>query len=163
MSFADKVEKNSSGEWKEVWKRGHGVSSDRMNVSDGNLIIKAFTDNDVGSYRVLGSDGEILITVTVTESGTGSAGKWDTDKDKTDHTKEHTTEEWITPVGVSLWISALAGIAVIAVIIRRCRRRGYRRAAVEENPGHREVPQTPLTGHDETAQEYWRLNFVQVS
>ncbi len=66
MSNADKVEKNSSEGWKEVWKRGPGVSSDRMNVSDGNLIIKAFTDNDVGSYRVLDSDGEILITVNVT-------------------------------------------------------------------------------------------------
>ncbi len=65
MSFADKVEKNSSGGWRKVWKRGHVVSSDRMNVSDGNLIIKAFTDNDVGSYRVLSSEGEILITVTV--------------------------------------------------------------------------------------------------
>lgn len=66
MSFADKVEKNSSEGWKEVWKRDHGVSSDRMDVSDENLIIKAFTDNDAGSYRVLDSEGEILITVTVT-------------------------------------------------------------------------------------------------
>ncbi len=66
MSFADKVEKNSSEGWKEVWKRGHVVSSDRINVSDGNLIIKAFTDIDAGSYRVLNSDGKILITVTVT-------------------------------------------------------------------------------------------------
>ncbi len=66
MFNADKVEKNSGGEWREVWKRGHEVQSNRMNVSDENLIIKAFTDNDAGSYRVLDSGGEILITVTVT-------------------------------------------------------------------------------------------------
>ncbi len=66
MSFADKVEKNSGGEWREVWKRDHGVWSNRMNVSDENLIIKAFTDNDAGTYRVLDSEGEILITVIVT-------------------------------------------------------------------------------------------------
>ncbi len=66
MSFADKVEKNSGEEWKEVWKRGHEVQSDRMTVSDENLIIKAFTHNDAGTYRVLDSEGEILITVTIT-------------------------------------------------------------------------------------------------
>ncbi len=66
MFSADKVEKNSGGEWKEVWKRGHGVWSNRMNVSDENLIIKVFTHNDAGTYRVLDSGGEILITVIVT-------------------------------------------------------------------------------------------------
>ncbi len=66
MSNADKLERNSSGEWREVWKRGQGVQSDQMNVSDGNLIIKASTHNDAGTYRVLDSEGEILITVTVT-------------------------------------------------------------------------------------------------
>ncbi|XP_048041627.1 uncharacterized protein LOC125265441 isoform X2 [Megalobrama amblycephala] len=64
---ADKVEKNSSGEWTEVWTRGHGVSSDRLTDRDGNLTISNFTVSDTGTYRVLDSEGEIWITVTVTE------------------------------------------------------------------------------------------------
>ncbi|XP_026088226.1 uncharacterized protein LOC113062529 [Carassius auratus] len=70
VSDADKVKTNSSGEWKEVWTRDHGVQSDRMNNddNDGNLIIKSFLDSDAGTYRVLDTEGEILITVTVTES-----------------------------------------------------------------------------------------------
>ncbi|XP_058608542.1 uncharacterized protein LOC131525193 [Onychostoma macrolepis] len=135
MSFADKVEKSSSEGWKEVWKRGHGVWSNRMNVSDENLIIKAFTDNDAGSYRVLDSKGEIFITVTVTESGTESAGKQDTDKDKTGDTEEH--EKWILPVGVGLGILVLA---VIGVVIWRCRHTGYMQTPVQENPEHPEIP-----------------------
>uniref|UniRef100_A0A8C1SUU6 Uncharacterized protein n=1 Tax=Cyprinus carpio TaxID=7962 RepID=A0A8C1SUU6_CYPCA len=63
---ADKVETNSSGEWTEVWKRGHGVCCERMTDRDGNLTIKEFTSNDTGTYRVLDSEGETLITVTVT-------------------------------------------------------------------------------------------------
>lgn len=67
LSNADKVKTNSSGEWKEVWSRTDGVQSDRMNDdNDGNLIIKSFLDRDAGTYRVLDSEGEILITVTVT-------------------------------------------------------------------------------------------------
>ncbi|XP_059366342.1 uncharacterized protein LOC132104828 [Carassius carassius] len=66
VSDADKVKTNSSGEWKEVWTRGHGVQSDRMNNTDGNLIIKSFLDSDAGTYRVLDTEGEILITVTIT-------------------------------------------------------------------------------------------------
>uniref|UniRef100_A0A8C2FF33 Uncharacterized protein n=1 Tax=Cyprinus carpio TaxID=7962 RepID=A0A8C2FF33_CYPCA len=59
---ADKVETNSSGEWREVWKRGHGVCCERMTDRDGNLSIKEFTSNDTGTYRVLDSEGETLIT-----------------------------------------------------------------------------------------------------
>ncbi|XP_059366341.1 uncharacterized protein LOC132104827 [Carassius carassius] len=66
VSDADKVKTNSSGEWKEVWTRAHGVQSDRMNDTDGNLIIKSFLDSDAGTYRVLDTEGEILITVTIT-------------------------------------------------------------------------------------------------
>ncbi|XP_052389125.1 uncharacterized protein LOC127935361 [Carassius gibelio] len=67
VSDADKVKTNSSGEWKEVWTRDHGVQSDRMNDdNDGNLIIKSFLDRDAGTYRVLDTEGEILITVTIT-------------------------------------------------------------------------------------------------
>ncbi|XP_026088219.1 uncharacterized protein LOC113062524 [Carassius auratus] len=67
VSDADKVKTNSSGEWKEIWTRDHGVQSDRMNDdNDGNLIIKSFLDSDAGTYRVLDTEGEILITVTIT-------------------------------------------------------------------------------------------------
>ena len=66
LSNADKVKTKSSGEWKEVWSRTDGVQSDQMNETDGNLIIKSFKATDAGTYRVLDSEGEILITVTVT-------------------------------------------------------------------------------------------------
>ncbi|XP_059402944.1 uncharacterized protein LOC132134179 [Carassius carassius] len=87
---ADKVKTNSSGEWKEVWTRDHGVQSDRMNDTDGNLIIKSFLDSDAGTYRVLDTEGEILITVTITASGTESPEKHkNTDIDQTNDTGQH--------------------------------------------------------------------------
>ncbi len=66
LTNADKVETNSRGEWREVWNRRDGVLDHHMTDTDGNLTIKAFTANDAGIYRVLDSDGGILITVTVT-------------------------------------------------------------------------------------------------
>ncbi|XP_016300204.1 uncharacterized protein LOC107656776 [Sinocyclocheilus anshuiensis] len=66
LSNADKVETSSSGEWKEVRSRTDGVQSDRLNENDENLIFKSFASSDAGAYRVLDSEGEILITVTVT-------------------------------------------------------------------------------------------------
>ncbi|XDV33491.1 hypothetical protein PO909_003888 [Leuciscus waleckii] len=72
---ADKVERNSSEGWTEVWTRGHGVNSDRLTVSDETLIINEFTVTDTGTYRVLDYEGEIWITVSVTESSPeGSKG-----------------------------------------------------------------------------------------
>uniref|UniRef100_A0A673I348 Immunoglobulin V-set domain-containing protein n=1 Tax=Sinocyclocheilus rhinocerous TaxID=307959 RepID=A0A673I348_9TELE len=67
LSNADKVQHHSrrSTEWKDVWKRGHGVQNDQLNDRDGNLIINNFTASDAGIYRVLDSEGELLITVTV--------------------------------------------------------------------------------------------------
>ncbi|KAL0147346.1 hypothetical protein M9458_057347, partial [Cirrhinus mrigala] len=56
----------SSTEWKVVWSRSHRVQSERITDHDGNLTILQFMDSDAGSYRVLDSEGEILITVTVT-------------------------------------------------------------------------------------------------
>ncbi|KAF4100967.1 hypothetical protein G5714_019163 [Onychostoma macrolepis] len=50
----------SSTEWKKVWKRD-------SKKRDGILSIKEFTNDDAGTYRVLDYDGEILITVTVTD------------------------------------------------------------------------------------------------
>ncbi|XP_077086252.1 uncharacterized protein LOC143738157 [Siphateles boraxobius] len=85
---ADKVERNSRSGWTEVWRRGHGVSSDRLIISDQTLIIHDFTVTDTGTYRVLDSNNEALITVTVTESVLDSKGNLnDTDKDKTDDTE----------------------------------------------------------------------------
>ncbi|KAK9958206.1 hypothetical protein ABG768_012380 [Culter alburnus] len=122
---ADKVEKNSSGEWTEVWTRGHGVrvSSDRLNISDGNLTISNFTVSDTGTYRVLDSEGEILITVTVTlredqirnisGSSSGTKGKLDTD-DTPDGTEAHTVASWIIVVSV---IGALLLVLVISALI----------------------------------------------
>ncbi|KAL1246788.1 hypothetical protein QQF64_034840 [Cirrhinus molitorella] len=79
MTHANKVvhQNKISTEWIVVWKRGGGVSS------GGNLTINALTVNDAGIYRVLDFDNEILITVTVTESGTDSKGNR-TDDDKTE-------------------------------------------------------------------------------
>ncbi|RXN38955.1 hypothetical protein ROHU_000653 [Labeo rohita] len=71
LASADKVETNSSGEWKEVWRRGHRVQSDRMTDTDGNLTINNFMDSDAATYRVLDSEEEVLITVTVTDHELG--------------------------------------------------------------------------------------------
>ncbi|XP_016113401.1 uncharacterized protein [Sinocyclocheilus grahami] len=70
LSNADTVQHHSgtSTKWKDVWKRGHGVQNDQLNDRDGNLIINNFTASDAGTYRVLGSEGELLITVTVEET-----------------------------------------------------------------------------------------------
>uniref|UniRef100_A0A671PFC4 Immunoglobulin subtype domain-containing protein n=1 Tax=Sinocyclocheilus anshuiensis TaxID=1608454 RepID=A0A671PFC4_9TELE len=61
----------SSTEWKKVWKRDNksrvNVAYSRLTDSDGTLTIKEFTSDDAGAYRVLGYEGEILITVTVTD------------------------------------------------------------------------------------------------
>ncbi|KAG1924958.1 hypothetical protein F2P79_025848 [Pimephales promelas] len=64
LTNADKVERNSGSGWTELWRRGHGVSSDGLSVSEQTLIIHEFTDTDSGSYRVLDSNNEALVTVT---------------------------------------------------------------------------------------------------
>ncbi|XP_052460451.1 uncharacterized protein LOC128018752 [Carassius gibelio] len=116
VSDAAKVKTNSSGEWKEVWTRGHGVQSDRMNdTDDGNLIIKSFLDRDAGSYRVLDTEGEILITVTVRES-----------KEKlelTDDIKYDSVVSWIALTVVVL----LLALILTAVTLHKRLLRGYLR------------------------------------
>ncbi len=59
----------SSTEWEEVWKRDSKkrVIYGRLKDCDGTLSIKEFTADDAGTYRVLDYEGEILITVTVTD------------------------------------------------------------------------------------------------
>ncbi|XP_048059251.1 uncharacterized protein LOC125275938 isoform X3 [Megalobrama amblycephala] len=114
---ADKVEKNSSGEWTEVWTRGHGVSSDRLTDSNETLTIKEFRATDTGTYRVLDSNNETLITVTVTESGTGSVGGQQGD---TEHMY------WFWRVGLPVILLVLVGVIVFVVIKKRQRlNRGY--------------------------------------
>ncbi|KAK2887747.1 hypothetical protein Q8A67_015975 [Cirrhinus molitorella] len=99
LSNADKVEhqRNSSTEWKEVWKRGYGVQNGQLNDRDGNLIInKNFTANDAGAYRVLDSEGDILITVTVVESPRPPTwNKFKSDAKQLQH--------WIGPAGLPVF------------------------------------------------------------
>ncbi|XP_048036566.1 uncharacterized protein LOC125262051 [Megalobrama amblycephala] len=113
---AEKVEKNSSGEWTEVWTRGHGVSSDRLTDSNGKLTISNFTVSDTGTYRVLDSEGEILITVTVTESGTDFNRKLDTDDIKPYDTEQFTVGHWILSVGMVVYVVLLTLVLIILVI-----------------------------------------------
>uniref|UniRef100_A0A672M6C0 Immunoglobulin subtype domain-containing protein n=1 Tax=Sinocyclocheilus grahami TaxID=75366 RepID=A0A672M6C0_SINGR len=69
----------SSTEWKKVWKRDSksrvNVAYSRLTDSDGTLTIKEFTSDDAGAYRVLGYEGEILITVTVTDEKSSNVNK----------------------------------------------------------------------------------------
>ncbi|XP_056116443.1 uncharacterized protein LOC130092565 [Rhinichthys klamathensis goyatoka] len=108
---ADKVERNSRSGWTEVWRRGHGVSSDRLNDRDGNLTINELTANDTGTYRVLDSEGETLITVTVTESRTDSGSPGER-KDGT----EPPAVYWFLRVGLPLILLVLLGVIVFFVI-----------------------------------------------
>ncbi|XP_067217455.1 uncharacterized protein [Chanodichthys erythropterus] len=108
---ADKVERNSSGEWTEVWTRGHGVSSDRLTDRDGNLTISNFTVSDTGTYRVLDSEGEIWITVTVTITES---------VEKTNNPAQYTVDPLV--IGLSL-IGALLVLVVLLIVIWIYRRR----------------------------------------
>ncbi|XP_016113399.1 uncharacterized protein [Sinocyclocheilus grahami] len=91
LSNADKVEKNSSEGWKEIWNRTSGVQDDHLSDRDGNLTIKAFMDSDTGTYRVLDFENNTLITVTITESSTESDSKR-TDDDKPNAPEQHTVK-----------------------------------------------------------------------
>ncbi|KAG1929046.1 hypothetical protein F2P79_023265 [Pimephales promelas] len=95
LTNADKVERNSGSGWIVLWRRGHGVSSDGLSVSEQTLIIHEFTDTDTGSYRVLDSNNEALITVTVTDWKENLS---DTEEDKTDDSEHQ--HYWMLPVGI---------------------------------------------------------------
>ncbi|XP_039521872.1 uncharacterized protein LOC120475260 [Pimephales promelas] len=105
LTNADKVERNSGSGWTELWRRGHGVSSDGLSVSEQTLIIHEFTDTDTGSYRVLDSNNEALITVTVTVVSTGSGS-----------TGEHTASPHRDREPLS-WPEKVNGIFVITIFI----------------------------------------------
>ncbi|XP_058609736.1 uncharacterized protein LOC131525801 [Onychostoma macrolepis] len=105
LSHAYLVRYQSSGstEWKEVWNK---VQSD--------VNHHKFKANDTGTYRVLDSEGNILITVTVTvltESGTESKVKLDKKNEITDDTKQFPVWAWIL-------IGVLAVLAVIFIVIK---------------------------------------------
>lgn len=94
--------------WREVWSRSSGAQSDQLTDTDGTLTIKEFTVSDAGTYRVLDYEGEILITVIVTESGTESKRKrYNTDDDKTDNTRQHTVWFWIMIVGLTIVLALI--------------------------------------------------------
>ncbi|KAK7139595.1 hypothetical protein R3I93_016664 [Phoxinus phoxinus] len=129
---ADKVERSSSSGWTELWTRGHGVSSDRLTDRDETLIIHEFTVNDTGVYRVLDSDNEVWITVTVTESILDSKGNLsDTDEDDTDDTEHR--HYWMLPVGLTvvLVLMVLVLRVLAAVVIHRCLHRDLKGESTE--------------------------------
>ncbi|XP_050960232.1 uncharacterized protein LOC127161527 [Labeo rohita] len=108
LSNAEVVEHQdkTSKEWIKVWSRNKGVQSDRMNDTDGNLTIISFTSNDTGMYSILESDGQPLITVTVTVSSTELKGK----QDKTHEDKTH------NQIPVWVWILILTGVFLVALL-----------------------------------------------
>lgn len=51
----------------QVWTNNKNFKSNRVTITNESLlIINEFTDSDEGTYRVLDSEGNILISVTVT-------------------------------------------------------------------------------------------------
>ncbi|XP_058609746.1 uncharacterized protein LOC131525805 [Onychostoma macrolepis] len=102
LSNADKVQHQSrrSTGWMKVWSRTDGGQSERTTISDVNLIISYFTARDAGTYRVLDPDGEIMITVTVTESGTESKEKMHNTDDVKSNDAIYIVIFWIVIVGL---------------------------------------------------------------
>ncbi|KAF4101006.1 hypothetical protein G5714_019202 [Onychostoma macrolepis] len=100
----------------KVWSRTDGGQCERMTISDGNLIISNFIVRDAGSYRVLDSDEEPLITVTVTET---KEKLDDTDKDKTDATKYRSYWIVLTLVLLVLIVTAVTLLGVCTDFTRR--------------------------------------------
>ncbi|XP_077086308.1 uncharacterized protein LOC143738185 [Siphateles boraxobius] len=119
---ADKVERNSRSGWTEVWRRGHGVSSDRLIISDQTLIIHDFTVTDTGTYRVLDSNNEALITVTVTEYSAGSMGKLDTEDDHK-RCEKHTVDHWVIVPSVCGALALLGVIVFVVIWKHQCQNR----------------------------------------
>uniref|UniRef100_A0A672JS50 Immunoglobulin subtype domain-containing protein n=1 Tax=Sinocyclocheilus grahami TaxID=75366 RepID=A0A672JS50_SINGR len=98
----------SSTEWKKVWTRDSkkrvNVTHDRLNDTDGTLSIEEFTADDAGTYRVLDSEGEILITVTVT----GERRSVDLPKSSNNH--------WGLFGPAGLFVSAVFALPVLILI-----------------------------------------------
>ncbi|XP_026103856.1 uncharacterized protein LOC113075370 [Carassius auratus] len=107
-----------SSEWTVVWERRAGVRSDRLTVRDGNLTINELTVTDEGIYQVLDFDDEILITVTVTGSGTDS--KENHTDDKTDDTKQVSALDWMIPNGMGFSLVVLC-LTLILIMTRNHR------------------------------------------
>ncbi|KAK7124190.1 hypothetical protein R3I94_018524 [Phoxinus phoxinus] len=129
---ADKVERSSSSGWTELWTRGHGVSSDRLTVSNQTLTISNITVNDTVTYRVLDSDNETLITVTVTESGKGSKEKLDTEDD-------HKPNEQNIGIIVPSVCGPLLGLGLVGVVVFVIWKRQHENRSTAERP-YQEIP-----------------------
>ncbi|ROL44072.1 hypothetical protein DPX16_1088 [Anabarilius grahami] len=132
LTSADKVQHQNSNstEWTEVWTRGDEVQSNRLNVNDGNLIISWFTANDTGTYRVLDSNNEILITVTVTITESS-----DESKGKPNDTEQHTVESRIIVPSVIGPLLVLLVLVISAVIWKHKRQnRNTEHASTEVIP-----------------------------
>ncbi|XP_059411538.1 uncharacterized protein LOC132144949 isoform X2 [Carassius carassius] len=103
----------SSSEWKKVWQRDCdkrvNITHGRLSFTDGTLSIKEFTADDAGTYRVLGSDGEILITVTVTDENK-SKGKLNNTPD--DKKRNH----WGVLGPAGLFVSAVFALLFLILI-----------------------------------------------
>ncbi|XDV33502.1 hypothetical protein PO909_003898 [Leuciscus waleckii] len=105
---AETVERCKGTVCTEIWRRERGVLNERLNDSNGRLVIREFNSSDAGIYRVLNSTGGELVTVNVTESGTESEGNDlnSTDDHRTDDTEQHSARVWI-----------VAPLALMALII----------------------------------------------
>ncbi|XP_050961118.1 uncharacterized protein LOC127162361 [Labeo rohita] len=130
LTNADKLETNSSGEWREVWNRRDGVLDRHMTDTDGNLTISVFTANDTGTYRVLDSVGEILITVTVT--GYSIQSKEKLDDDDNDDKSNGSKYTVVIVLSVCGFLVPLFIFAVIRIYQRRHRN--------QEQEPHLQVP-----------------------
>ncbi|XP_059366137.1 uncharacterized protein LOC132104587 [Carassius carassius] len=111
----------SSAEWKKVWKRGSksrvNIKHDRLKDSNGILSIKRFTADDAGTYRVLGYEGEILITVTVIEEKSISPTESKGNLNYTDDEQKRNHWSLFGPAG--LFVSFVLFLILIAAIIKK--------------------------------------------
>lgn len=97
---------SGSKKWEKVW-------------SEGQSDLHNFRTNYTGTYKVLDSEENTLITVTVTESGTES-------KDEHSNTKEDKTEQlplwaWIV-IGVVLALALALAVVVKKFVIKKCQK-----------------------------------------
>ncbi|XP_026088203.1 uncharacterized protein LOC113062513 isoform X2 [Carassius auratus] len=115
LSEADEVQHQSrrSTDWMKVWSRSDGVQSQRISIRDRNLIINHFTARDAGTYRVLDTEGEILITVSITES-----------KETLEHTDDTKSDAVVSWIALTVVVLLLA-LILTAVTLHKRLLRGY--------------------------------------
>lgn len=113
----------SSTEWKKVWKRDSksraNITHDRLNDSNGTLSIKEFTADDAGTYRVLGFEGEILITVTVTDEKSISSTESKGNLNCADDDKERNHWGLFGPAGLFVSVVFTLLVMILIAIIKK--------------------------------------------